>query len=90
MEALNRVIADLQALTQSAEEAVGSELFVAVRASTAETVIAANSEGCMHLALQLLRILQRGFPGAHYHLDEASVAHPAETSVVFVYEQAPR
>ena len=58
-------------------------IFLEVCNGNAEVVIRGNKEGLVELANQILRIAHSEFSGAHYHLDEASIADVAEVNVVF-------
>ena len=48
-----------------------------------EIVIRGNKEGLTELANQIFRVANSKIKGAHYHLDEASIADLAEVNVVF-------
>jgi hypothetical protein len=50
-----------------------------------EVIIRANREGLLHLIEQLLILCESNFDGAHYHLDEAGMAHKCERNVVIAY-----
>lgn len=58
-------------------------IFLEVCNGNAEVVIRGNKEGLAELANQILRIAHSEYSGAHFHLDEASIADVAEVNVVF-------
>ncbi len=80
---LRNVISDLESL----EAASGS--FIEVRKNAFETVVSGNRDGLTQLALQILRLAESDFSGAHYHLDETSIADAADTNVVFALKREP-
>lgn len=84
MKNIDGIITELSAIDS---ESLGNPLTIPtvdVRTKTGEVVISGSKSGLQHLALQLLRISNSDVVGAHYHLDEASIADVAESSVVFV------
>jgi len=44
--------------------------------------VSGNQQGLVLLALQILRLADKGISGSHYHLDESSIADTADMSVV--------
>ncbi len=85
---LRNVIAHLESLDEASTSAV-SKSFIEVRKNAFETVVSGNRTGLVQLALQLLRLAEAESLGAHYHLDETSIADAADASVVFALKQAP-
>ena len=83
MEKLCSLISELKAIDSRAFENGTSSHYIEVTSGVGETVISANPEGFVHLALQLLAIAESGHSGTHYHLDEVSMADTAEINVVF-------
>ena len=58
-------------------------MFLEVCNGNNEVVIRGNKEGLTELANQILRVANSKVNGAHYHLDEASIADLAEVNVIF-------
>jgi hypothetical protein len=83
------VISDLESLEATSGTTAVSNSFIEVRTNTDETVVNGNRDGLIQLALQLLRLAESESLGAHYHLDESSIADAADTNVVFALKQAP-
>lgn len=83
IKTMRSIIEELQAIDSLALQGAVSSHYIEITSVKGETVISANREGLIHLALQLLSIAECDSPGAHYHLDEASMADSAEVSVVF-------
>jgi len=86
---LSTLIAELESLEASRISGTEACIFAEVRKNAHETVVVANQDGLLHIALQLLRIADKGSEGAHFHLDESSIADSAETNVVFSFGKAP-
>jgi hypothetical protein len=84
MKNIDGIIAELAAIDSEAFEDQLTIPTVEVRSKTDEVVISGNKAGLQHLALQLLRISNSSVVGAHYHLDEVSIADFAESNVIFV------
>jgi hypothetical protein len=89
MKNLHELIGELELLAVPPKSGETSTLFVEVFKNSHETVLAANKEGLVHLALQILRLADKATDGAHFHIDESSIADRAEVSVVLTYREAP-
>ncbi len=89
MKNLRELIGELEMLEVSPKSGEASTLFLEVLDNPHETVLAANREGMIHLALQILRLAEKANEGAHFHIDESSIADRAETGVVLTYREAP-
>ena len=83
MNELQNIIASLDRMEADAIREGLSNHFVQVTRTPNEVTVTANAVGMIHLSLQLLRIAYKGNTGSHFHLDEASVADSADTSIVF-------
>jgi len=79
---LAQIEAELKSLDDMATVGGVSRSYVEVRNGTNEVIIGGNTEGLVLLALQLVRLAQNETPGAHIHIDEASIAGLAETRLV--------
>ena len=89
MKNIDGIIAELTNIDSEALEAQLTIPTVDVRSQNGEVVISGNKTGLQHLALQLLRISNSSVVGAHYHLDEASIADVADTNVIFTFNGVP-
>lgn len=89
MKNIDGIIAELTDIDSEALEAQLTIPTVDVRSQNGEVIISGNKTGLQHLALQLLRISNSSVVGAHYHLDEASIADIAETNVIFTLNSVP-
>lgn len=83
MSNLDKIIAELAAIDSTAWKAQLNMPTIDIRSKESEVVIFGNKAGLVHLALQLLRTANSDVVGAHYHLDEVSLADVAEINVVF-------
>jgi len=83
MKNIDGIIAALAAIDSEALETQLTIPTVEIRSKTGEVVISGNKTGLQHLALQLLRISNSSVVGAHYHLDETSIADIAESNIIF-------
>jgi uncharacterized protein (DUF885 family) len=86
MTNIDEIIAELAAIDAESLENQQRIPTIDVRSKTGEVVISGNKSGLQHLALQLLRISNSSVVGAHYHLDEASIADVAESNVIFTLD----
>lgn len=87
MNELTGIISQLEVIDSHSTSGGISKIFIEITTGPGETVVSANQEGPVHLARQLLSLATRS-AGAHFHLDESSVADFAETNVVLVHKPA--
>lgn len=89
LEGSSNVISNLESLEAASRPTAVSNSFIEVRKNAFETVVSGNRDGLIQLALQILRLAESESLGAHYSLDETSIADAADTNVVFALKQAP-
>lgn len=78
MNNIDKIVAELAEVEAAAWENPLTIPTVHIRSKESEVVIFGNRAGLVHLALQLLRTANSDVAGAHYHLDEVSLADVAE------------
>jgi hypothetical protein len=86
MNELQNILSQLRVIDDRATSGTISTLFVEITTGDGETVISANREGLIHLALQLVSLADSK-TGSHFHLDEVSIADFAQTNVVFAHKE---
>jgi hypothetical protein len=89
MKTLREFIQELEEFEEASAQLEAANAYVAVREKSGEVVVAANREGLVLIALQLLRLADKSVTGAHYHVGESSIADSADVAIVLVHEKAP-
>ena len=82
---LSTKIEEIEAIANS-DNCLLMNSVLAVTSGSGEVVISGNKQGLILLALQILRLADKGIPGSHYHFDECSIADSAEINVVISYK----
>ena len=63
-----------------------SKHYLEITKNNFETVLSANKQGLVWLALEALKLAQKHQDGAHVHIDESGLADKAETNIVITYK----
>lgn len=89
MNTLERIVEQLRAFDGTSVQGNSSKHFIEIISTNGEVVIGGNREGLMWLALQCADLALHDEPGAHYHLDQSSMADRADLPVVLRVSTAP-
>jgi hypothetical protein len=89
MNGISEVAAQLRELDDESVEPGQARHYIEVLSANGEVTIGANREGLIWLALQFAELACRNEPGAHVHLDQASMADRADLAIVLRRSKAP-
>ena len=66
-----------------------SQIYIETFNDKDQMVLAANREGFLYLAAQMIRLADDGVVDKHYHLDEHSVAYNLEKPIIIIFAEKP-
>ena len=83
---LNEIIKKLETLDKLSTTDGISNHFLDISNNELETVVSANREGFIWLALEALKLAQNAQNGTHIHIDEDGIADKSDKSLVLSYK----
>ena len=82
MNRISEIAAQLRELDNDSVKSGQARQYIELLSANGEVTIGANREGLIWLALQFAELACGNEPGAHVHLDEASMADRADLAIV--------
>lgn len=83
---LSEVLSMLEQLTEKLSKSESADCDITISQGDwggQMAVISLSPSGCAYLAMQLLKLVQHGNPGTHFHEDKAGTAINSDDQLVF-------